>query len=381
MSLYDLIKGKENKPQVLASSYYFELAMNARRKRYLYSILLELSPVCNFKCPFCYVRKTPDEMQREGTEILRFPYWQRVLDQLCELGVINIGLTGGECMLHPDFVDIYNYAISKGFMVSMISNLSALSEAILKAFVAHKPKIINITLYGASEDTYQRLCGNKNYYKRVLDNLEMLSAEKIPFSLQMTVSKDNYQDLEAVYVISKKYNVRFHFNVKFFRMRQCTQEMQGDNTVDEKTIRTIVKRLDDYYGTEYIRDTTTIPKPTENTIGVNCAAGRSNAFISSKGIMQPCVSFDAVSISTFDHSVEECWKYIVSECDKIPMISECNGCIHWGRCQHCFAMHYGDTKKYGEPSPLLCFKRLHPEEAKRIELFFAEHGKLPPIER
>ena len=262
----------------------------------------------------------------------------------------------------------------------MITNLSALNDDIINAFVTHKPKIINVTLYGGSEDTYQKICGNKAYFKRVLNNIERLSVEKIPFSLQMTVSKENYKDLAEVFSISKKYNVPFHFNVSFFRMGQCTKEIQEENLVDEKTIKNAIKQLDDYYGTQHIRNTTMIPKPEKNTIGVNCAAGRSNAFISYRGFMQPCVSFDAVSISTFDHSIDQCWKYIVSECDKIPMISECNGCIHWGRCQHCFAMHYADTKTFDEPSPLLCFKRLHPEEAKRIETYFAEHGKLPPVD-
>jgi MoaA/NifB/PqqE/SkfB family radical SAM enzyme len=380
MSLYDLLVDKKNNEQALTSSYFFELSMNARRKRYLYSILLELSPICNFKCPFCYVRKTPEEMQREGAEIIRFQDWKRLLDQLSQLGVINVGFTGGECMLHPDFVDIYNYAISKGFLVSMITNLSALTEEKLKAFVAHKPKIINVTLYGGSEDTYQRICGKKAYFKRVLENLDLLSAEKIPFSLQMTISKDNYQDLAAVYAISKKHNVPFHYNVSFFRIRQCTKEIQEENLVDDKIITNAIKQLDEYYETKQIRNIDMIPKPVKNTIGVNCAAGRSNAFISHRGFMQPCVSFDAISISTFDHSIDQCWKYIVSECDKIPMISECNGCIHWGRCQHCFAMHYADTETFDKPSPLLCFKRLHPEEAKRIEMYFAEHGKLPQVE-
>ena len=380
MSLYDLLADKKNNAQALASSYTFEIAMNARRKRHLYSVLLELSPICNFRCPFCYARKTPDELRQEGIEILRFQDWKSVLDQLWELGVINVGFTGGECMLHPDFVDIYNYAITKGFLVGMISNLSALNEEILKAFVAHKPRNISVTVYGGSEETYQKICGNKAYYKKVLENIERLAAEKIRFALQMTVSKDNYQDLAAVYALSKKYNVPFHFNVSFLRIRRCTKEIQEENTVDEKTVRRTVKQLDEYYGTQHVRDNTIIPKPEKNTIGVNCAAGRSNAFINSKGFMQPCVSLDGVSISTLDHSIDQCWQYIVSECDKIPMISECNGCIHWGRCHHCFAMHYADTKKYDEPSPLLCFKKLHPEEAKRIEAYFVKYGKLPPIE-
>ena len=119
MSLYESLKRSAD----LKRSFDEILTYNSRKNRYLLRVLLELSPVCNFACPFCYVRRSPAEMLAEGKSVLRFSYWKGILDQLFDMGVLYVGFTGGECMLHPDFVEIYEYAAQKGFFIFLTGSL------------------------------------------------------------------------------------------------------------------------------------------------------------------------------------------------------------------------------------------------------------------
>lgn len=376
-SLYEAIKQAKNP----ADAYRFTLSMLTRKKRVLNSVLIELTPVCNFRCPFCYARKTSEEIKVEGAKVQRFDYWKGIFNRLAEKKVMTIGFTGGECMLHQDFADIYRYAVTHGFIIGMISNCSCLTDEILDLFTQYPPKNISVTVYGASQETYQRVCGKAEYFDTVMRNLRRLKEHRIPFTIQTTVSKDNVEDLPAIQAISRELGVQYMFSEALTAFKQCSTNAAVANSADETRINEITQRIDRETDLKLIRRHGEIDAPkVQLTKGVGCSAGRNSAFINYRGCMEPCVNYDGISVSLDEHTVDEAWNMIVAHCDEIPYIEECNGCIHWNRCRHCFALHYHDTHDFTKPSPRFCFKRLHPEEAARIEAYYAEHGKLPPFE-
>ena len=375
MSLFDTLK-KSDDPKHTFSEV---LTYTSRKNRYLLRVLLELSPVCNFTCPFCYVRRSTKEMVDEGKRVLRFPYWKSILDQLFEMGVLYVGFTGGECMLHPDFIEIYEYAAQKGFFIFLISNGSCLTDGILDTLKKYPPTNINITVYGGNEKTYQKICGNGDYYCKVKNNLQRLSEAHMPVSVQMTVSRDNVNDVYEVYNLCKHLNVHFGCGSTLISCERCTEEIQANNSVSDEEYREMMRLLHRIENKERAPISMRIP-PKYNLSGIACSAGRSSAFINHEGMMLLCVSYQETRISTFDHSLKECWKEVVKAADQIPHIEECNGCIHVSHCVQCFGAHYYDTGNFTTPSPKLCFKKKHPEEAARIEAYYAEHGVLPPAE-
>ena len=375
MSLYEVVKKSANPKHTFDEMLTFA----SRNSRYLLRVLLELSPICNFTCPFCYVRNTPGEMLEKGKSVLRFSYWKGILDQLFEMGVLYIGFTGGECMLHPDFNEIYEYAAKKGFFIYLISNGSCLTDSILDVLKKYPPTNIGITVYGGTEQTYQKICGNGEYYIKVQNNLQRLSEAKIPFSVQMTVSRDNVKDISKVHELCKRFNVRFGCANTLIACERCTEEMQDANSISDDEYREMMRLLHHIDYKDAIPAPLPIP-PKTSISGILCSAGRSSAFINHEGMMLLCVSYQEMQISTFEHSLEECWKEVVKAADQIPHIEECNGCIHGSRCVQCFGAHYYDTGNFTTPSPKICFKRKHPEEAAQIEAYFAEHGVLPPAE-
>ena len=375
MALYDSLNKSDNPKRTFDEV----LTYTSRKRRYLLRALLELSPICNFTCPFCYVRRSSKDLLEEGKSVLRFSYWKGILDQLFEMGVLYVGFTGGECMLHPDFIEIYEYAAQKGFFIYLISNGSCLTDSIFDTFRKYPPTNINITVYGGSEETYQKVCGKGVYYNIVKNNLRRLSEAHISVSVQMTVSKDNVRDVYEVYELCKRLNIRFGCGNTLISCERCTEEIQAVNRVSDEEYRDMMRLLHHIEN----RGRTSSPMsvaPKSNISGITCSAGRSSAFINHEGMMLLCVSYQEVRISTFEHSLIECWKEVVNAADKIPHIEECNGCIHSARCVQCFGAHYYDTGSFTTPSPNLCFKRKHPGEAARIEAYYDEHGVLPPVE-
>lgn len=75
----------------------------------------ELSPVCNFDCRMCYVRKSPEEVKCHNRKMLNLEQWKKIADQAENAGMLYLLLTGGEPFLWPDFWDYTCICQKKGF--------------------------------------------------------------------------------------------------------------------------------------------------------------------------------------------------------------------------------------------------------------------------
>lgn len=96
-----------------------------------------------------------------GKSIKTPDFWLELARQAKEQGMLYLLLTGGEPFLYPDFWMLYEELVKMGFVISINSNGSLIDEKIIEKLKKYPPARINITLYGASDETYERLCGIK----------------------------------------------------------------------------------------------------------------------------------------------------------------------------------------------------------------------------
>lgn len=136
------------------SELMIELFKDAFVNRQPIACTIELTKNCNFRCLHCYITNKKD-IFLEKEEVFKF------VDQVVECGCLFLTLTGGECLMHPDFIEIYEYCIGKGCVVTIFTNCSLLSPKILNSFKKYPPKRIEITMYGIKLKTLmgrQRKC-------------------------------------------------------------------------------------------------------------------------------------------------------------------------------------------------------------------------------
>ena len=377
MSLYDAVKNAADPYHALQD------AVNglASAKRFPLSAVFELSPVCNFKCPFCYARLSPEELAAKGEKVLRFSDWKRFIDEARAMGTFKLTLTGGECMLHPDFCEIYRYAYGQGCDISLLTNGSCVTPEILAMFRDCPPESIYLTLYGSSPKTYETVCGSAAFYDRVLQNVHALQDLGLQVVLQFTADRDNVAELKDIYALSKTLGVPLRTTVAELSFRRCTPEMLEEFAPEQETLEDVARSI--YFDRKRITEEAFRASDDEPVQfakmpviekGVPCGAGRSSFCINYRGEMLPCVVFDAVSVKTDGRPLADCWKELVRGCDEIPRLVECTNCIHRMHCRSCIAQHYDACHQFGVPAPRLCWKRLHPERAAEIQKFYDEHG-------
>ena len=152
----------------------------------------ELTEACNLRCQFCYNSCAPS--------FCKDPYI--ILDRLAEAKVLEIILTGGEPSLHPEFLQILDYAKTKIPRVMVQSNGTAFAEpTYAKTFFEKKPFCVNFSLHGPKEihDYLTRIDGSfeatttaiKNAVDagiRVASNLVLTRKNCLPQNLKETVA-------------------------------------------------------------------------------------------------------------------------------------------------------------------------------------------------
>lgn len=377
MSLYDQLKNSQN-PIGEFSKMLDRLTIS---NNLLMNVMLELTPVCNFRCPFCYARVSPEELKRRNIQVMDFEGWKRYIDEFAQMNAMILSFTGGECTLHPDFCRLYRYAYEKGFTVNVFTNGSHITDEILEMFSQMPPYRVFLTLYGNCPETYETVTGNAKFHDLVKANVEKLVARKIDVVLQATLSNDNYRDVEGFYAYADSLGVEVRVTNQLTSTGNCTDEVYQEQKVDNEKVTPIT--MDHWKKKRGITPDQALPKqrirpvpPNPDAVGIKCNAGKNTCFIRHDGKMLGCNMLDAFTVDTHGRPLTECFAELNNWAKSLQRIKECEGCIHAIHCTTCVAAHYADTKQIGVPSPKRCFKVLQPEKARQEQEFFDKHGYL-----
>ncbi len=160
------------------------------------NIGLQLTRQCNLRCTHCSVELTREDMSLEV--FLAAVNYAKANHNNC------LGFTGGEAILHPQFYEYVKILSENHFKFTLVSNGWAFPEFFtrMKGFL-HTIQVIYFSLDGAREETHD-LNRGKNSYRKVLKAVSLCKASKIPFGLQMVVTKRNIRELEEMALLAGK---------------------------------------------------------------------------------------------------------------------------------------------------------------------------------
>ena len=134
---------------------------------------IELLPLCNMNCDMCYVRLSPSEMEAQG-RLRSLNEWLQVAEEMKNAGTLFLLLTGGEPLLYPEFKQLYLKLKDMGFVITINTNGTLIDEVLADFFSDHKPRRINITLYGSDDNAYQELCHYPGGFDKVMHAVKLL---------------------------------------------------------------------------------------------------------------------------------------------------------------------------------------------------------------
>lgn len=318
----------------------------------------ELSPVCNFDCRMCYVRKSPKEVRESPRPILTLEDWRRIAREAKDAGMLYLLLTGGEPLLWPDFWTLYEELIDMGFLVSINTNGSLIDEAAVARFRRKPPLRLNITLYGAGDETYRALCGVGGVHHRVDRAVRMLQEAGILVKLNCSLTPQNAADLDAIIDYAKERNTVLSVATYMFPPVRRDPDRIGENErfTPEESARHLLHYLRRDRGEEAyqgylnaLRNGVTEPPGLDEGCydpidgRVRCRAGKSSFWVTWDGWMLGCGMMSQPRADLKALAFADAWNRITDAFGAMRLSGVCETCPNLRVCHPCAASAYAET--------------------------------------
>lgn len=324
----------------------------------------ELLPLCNMNCSMCYIRLTSEEMNKIG-HIRTADEWLSIAKEMKDAGTLFILLTGGEPLLYKEFEKIYNGLREMGMIVTINTNGTLINDKVCNMLANNKPRRVNVTLYGASNETYEKLCHNPKGYDETIRGINLLKQKNIDIKLNVSLVKENINDLPKMLEIANSLEVPIKVDTYMYpKTKGIKNDFNNDDRIDPQKVANIdtfirynteteesfMKNRWEYLNRyEYGKNT----KPAKS-LPLSCRAGKSSFWINWQGNMTPCVFLDNIYMDVFENSFIKSWNYIVEESKKILLSSDCKHCDKREVCQVCAAAAYCETGSVSKKPEYLC---------------------------
>ncbi len=332
------------------------LDKRAREKAVPLKGVFELTPLCNFDCRMCYVHLESFQMNKKT--LLSADEWEKIILDAVENGMMYATLTGGECLTYPDFERIYLFLQKNSVQISVLTNGALLDDEKIEFLKKNPPLSVQVTLYGASEEMYERVTGKRDF-ERVMNNLRKANEAFLP--LNITVTPNPYltkEETEEVIRLAASFGTTFRVNSALITPREQTQrdkvfvDLDVDDYIDFFKLELSLKGQ--LPPAECETDLPPEGGETEKTApkGLRCGGGRSVFNITWEGRMVPCNRLTDISANPLDEGFSSAWKKINRKVKEYLLPAECEGCAYRYAARGCAAAH-SDAEK-GHASPAEC---------------------------
>ena len=329
----------------------------------------ELSPICNFNCKMCYVHRKKSELDAMGKKILPPSFWIDLAKKAADNGMLYLLLTGGEPFLYPGFKEVYDAVSKMGFIISINSNGSLITDEWVDYLIKQPPSRLNITLYGGSDETYEKICGVKNGYTMATKAILKLKEAGINVKLNTSQTPTNVCDINKIIDFSDEHELILGSATYMFPPVRRDETSVGHNhrftpeQMAEVDMHVFKSQWSEAGFNKYVTNIKErkclIPGmdiPCEGTEGTKllCRAGTAAFWTTWEGDITPCGMMPVPKVSLLEHDFMDAWNILVDETSKIRLAPECKECECKDICHACAGMAYAENADFTKKPEYLC---------------------------
>lgn len=305
------------KDAISKTEFYSRLADKAYERRVPLMATLELTYGCNMRCVHCY--NPTHEAQGELTA----EEFYRILDQLAEEGCLFVTFTGGELFTRKDAFEIFAYAKGKGFELILFTNATTITVERAERIKALQPWRMETSLYGATQETYERVTRIPGSFRQFQRGVELLRQRDIPLLVKMPLLTLNRHEVAQAKALVEGWGVRFVYLTGIEPRQDGSREPLGYRLPPAE----VLKVNEEMRGKEsHDRHEETSCQASEGLF--HCRCGKNSLAITPYGEMNLCINFPVPRYDLRRGNVSTGWRTLVAYVDsaKPSEAYECPSC-------------------------------------------------------
>jgi radical SAM protein with 4Fe4S-binding SPASM domain len=282
------------------------LANHFKHKPHLTQFQIELTSRCNERCVHCYI---PHESKIGDIDP---PLFYDVLDQCREMGVLNLTLSGGEPMLHPNFVDFLRKAKEYDFSINVLSNLTLLNDEIVTEMKANRLSSVQVSLYSMNGEIHDSITKMPGSFYKTRDAILKLIENDIPLQISCPVMKQNRKCYVDVAQWAEEHKVRAVTDyIMMARYDHTTGNLDSRLSIEEAgcIINDIIEN-DPYYKERLVEADFTEVEKRDISDDALCGVCISSICMVANGSIYPCAGWqDYVIGNVREQPLREIWEH------------------------------------------------------------------------
>lgn len=329
-----------------------------------FSATIELTDKCNLNCIHCYC-------EGSGVTLWDYPRLVKLVDELYDMGTMDLEITGGECFSHPDIIPFLSYANDMGFIITLLTNATLVTPETADFIASLMPRNVQVSLYSLDSHIHDNITTVSGSLRQSLSGIKLLAKRGVTVSIATPILDMNADHVGTLNEWANRNGYEINYSYKISPSRDSAKNPEEHSVI----LRNRGTLLPDIFAkTEFntkLRKVLTKPSRVHMDDKHLCQAGFRNICIDFKGNIHPCNSIRFPFGNIFECSLIDIWKGEKAEQWRKVTIDD------YPHCATC------EARQYCEPCPADYFTRTgsiaHIDEqsclyGKAIYKFVKEHS-------
>ena len=356
------LEGPSHEPAAL--NPYIQIYNQAGKQHRLLTAHWEITYRCNERCTHCYLDVLPPNAIVPGELTTQECF--HVIDELAELGVLNLTFSGGEILTRRDFFQIAEYARSKQFLVRLFTNGILITPQVADRIAALHPYAVELSIYGANAETHDQITLVPRSFDLTIRAIRLLVERGVRTVAKSPLMRENVRQLYAMRTLAESLGAQYRYDITI------TPKDSGVRSPLEHriTFEDLVWLFRQEIKAEHWVQRT--PRLDQST----CSIALYSLLIDPVGNVFPCVQTRAWAGNVRQQSLKTIWQTapLWKELGQLTLseLPVCRTCELQSMCVRCHGLAQVEDGDLHAPAMINC------QEALARRQVLVEQGALPP---
>lgn len=250
---------------------------------FMRSLHIEIANECNERCVHCYI---PHEYK---TKIMKSELFYRLVEEARKMNMINITISGGEPLLHKDFIKFLKRCRELDMSVNVLSNLTLLTDEIALEMSKNPLLSVQTSIYSMNSSIHDTITKVKGSFERTKAALLKLKKLGIPLQISCPIMKQNLEFFKDVVAFGKENEIAVMVDYVIF----ASYDHSNHNLVNRLSLKEVEQAFDKQISEGYINGLCDLAKEKFSLTQQDsvCTICRYYICVSAEGNAFPCVGW------------------------------------------------------------------------------------------